>query len=67
MIHHMGHREHWRISLDKIDEYKDKINWDIWEDVVTDYWGIHTPEGNAEEKPHENPNIPIKDHIIKKV
>lgn len=53
--------------MNRIDEYKDKMNWDIWEDIMTNDRGIHVPKGNAEEKPHENPNIPIKDHIIKKV
>ena len=35
--------------MNRIDEYKDKIHWDIWEDVMTNDRGIHTPEGNAEE------------------
>lgn len=46
--------------MNRIDEYKDKMNWDMWED-------IQRVKENAEKKPHENPNIPIKDHIIKKV
>jgi len=46
--------------MNRIDEYKDKINWDIWED-------IQRVKENAEEKPHENPNIPIKPHILKRL
>lgn len=51
--------------MHKIDEYLKDINWDIWEDIQ---W-IDTRDilwENAEEKPHENPNIPIKDHILKR-
>ena len=45
--------------MNRIDEYKDKMNWDIWED-------IQRVKENAEEYPHENPNIPIKDHTLKR-
>ena len=45
--------------MNKIDEYKNKINWDIWED-------IQRVKENAEEKPHENPNIPIKPQSLKR-
>ena len=39
--------------MNKIGEYKDKMNWDIWEDIQ---W-IDTRDivwENVEEKPHED-------------
>jgi hypothetical protein len=45
--------------MNRVNEYKDRIQWDIWED-------IQRVKENAEEKPHENPNIPIKDHTLKR-
>ena len=50
-----------------MNEYKDKINWDIWEDIQWIDTRDIVWEKAPEKKPHENPNIPIKDHIIKKV
>jgi len=52
--------------LHRVDEYKDKIHWDIWEDIMTNDRGLHVPKGNAEEYSHENPNIPIFTHILKR-
>ena len=45
--------------MNKIDEYKNKMNWDIWED-------IQRVEDDAEELPHENPNIPINTESLKR-
>lgn len=53
----MNHIE-W-IVMNKLEEYKNKIKWDMWED-------IQRVEENAEEKPHKNPNIPINPHILKR-
>lgn len=39
--------------MNRIDEYKDKMNWDMWED-------IQRVKENAEKKPHENPLNPNK-------
>ena len=51
--------------MHRIDEYKDKIDWDIWEDIQ---W-IDTRDivwENAEKNPHVDPNIPIYTHILKR-
>ena len=40
--------------MNRIDEYKDKINWDIWEDIMTYNWGVHVPKGQNKSAPEES-------------
>jgi hypothetical protein len=45
--------------MNKLEEYKNRIQWDIWED-------IQRVKDAPEELPHENPNIPIFTHTLKR-
>ena len=46
--------------MNKLEEYKNRIQWDIWED-------IQRVKDVPEELSHENPNIPIFTHILKRL
>jgi hypothetical protein len=45
--------------MNRIDEYKDKMNWDIWED-------IQRVEDDAEEYPQTDQNRPINTESLKR-
>jgi len=53
--------------MNKIDEYKNRIQWDIWEDIQWIDIRDIVWEKSPEELPHKNPNIPIKDHTLKRL
>lgn len=40
--------------MNRIDEYKDRIQWDIWEDIMTYNWGVHVPKGQNKSAPEES-------------
>jgi len=52
--------------MNKLEEYKNRIQWDIWEDIQRVERNFLEVSENAEEKPHENPNIPINTESLKR-
>jgi len=45
--------------MNKLEEYKNRIQWDIWED-------IQRVKENAEEYPQTDPNRPINTESLKR-